>query len=74
MMMQWETNMEDLNRFNKLIEQFEEKFGKFDAKVCLRCIEIARNEMKSGKFSEENFMKAKNILLNAVRCEGFYSN
>ncbi len=68
------TANDKIEKFAQLIEKYEEQHGKFDAAACLRCIEIARQEMKAGKYSEESFLKTKNILLSAVRCEGFYSN
>lgn len=65
---------EKIEKFAELIEKFEEQHGKFDAAACLRCIEIARQEMQAGKYSVEAFMKTKEILMNAVRCEGNLSN
>ena len=63
-----------MNKFIELIESFEEKHGKFDATSCLRCIEIARKEMMSGKYSVESFLKAKELLLSAVKCDSEYHN
>lgn len=59
-----------LQKFAQMIETFEEKFGKFDAAACVRCIQIAENEMKAGKYSVEAFLKAKEILLKSVECNG----
>ncbi len=63
-----------LSKFNELVESFESKHGKFDAKSCLRCIEIARKEMMAGKYSVESFLKAKEILISAVKCDSDYTN
>lgn len=63
-----------MNKFVEIVEAFEEKHGKFDAAACLRCIEIARNEMKAGKYSVESFLKAKDMLLEVVKCESDIPN
>jgi hypothetical protein len=58
-----------MERFIDLIETFEKIHGKFDASSCLRCIEIARKEMMAGKYTVESFMRAKELLLGAVKCD-----
>lgn len=63
-------NVEDMkDQFQKLIDSFEETHGyPFGAKECLRCIEIAKAQMESGKHSVESFLKAKALLIDAVKC------
>ena len=63
------TTEDKLLAFKELIEQFELKHGSFDAKACLKCIEIAKAQMESGKYSVESFLKAKTLLIDAVKCD-----
>lgn len=65
-------NVEDVREhFKNLIDSFEETHGyPFGAKECLRCIEIAKAQMESGKYSVESFLKAKELLINSVKCTG----
>lgn len=64
------SNVEDLKtEFQNLIDSFEETHGyPFGAKECLRCIEIAKTQMQSGKYSYESFIKAKELLINSIKC------
>lgn len=65
-----ESNSDDLKeQFETLIDSFEETHGfPFGANECLRCIEIAKSQMESGKHSYESFIKAKALLINAIKC------
>ena len=66
------SNSNDLKeQFQSLIDSFEETHGfPFGAKECLRCIEIAKSQMESGKYSYESFIKAKELLINAIETKG----
>ena len=60
-----------IEKFAKMIHSFEEKYGKFDAATCLKCISIAEKQMLAGKYSVESFMRTKEILINSVECKGY---
>lgn len=51
----------EMSNFEKILE---DAGVEMTAENCLRCIELAKIEMREGRFSVESFFKAKEIVMS----------